>query len=421
MTQNDPKRMIAAEREAGALCTNCVAEIVAGMPVAICKICGAVHHEACWSTRGGCCAYECASDTRSPDESVGVPLTITSQDLAAADPLPATSSAQGFREAPDSPVVRKWNRTSLWAFAVAVLGIPLFGLITGLIAILLACVALVTHHQNRRGMGLAVAAMLLGLFDVIGWAVALSRYWGSPQTAVSLAELVLDPAALDQLPENIARAMRANVLIQIDAGLGRGGIGSGVVLKVIDGSAYIVTNRHVIDRNYSDSTVNAPQDFSDLARVMVMAISQVSSPGIVEWMAPNGIDLAIVSAPFSRGDIQEAHWNSATQPRIGDDVFAIGNPHGLGWTHTSGSVSQFRKQTRGGISYTVLQTSAAINPGNSGGGLYDAEGNLLGINTLTAEKRFAEGLSFSITLRTLIDLVPERFKISGQNVGEADR
>ena len=421
MTKTDPRMLNAGEREAGALCTNCAAEIIVGNSVFICRDCGAVHHEACWRQRGDCCSFECAGEALSVEEHAGMPLTITSEELAATVPLPTRAPAHNFEMTADKKPVRRWNRTSLWAFALAVLGIPLFGLITGLIAILLACIALVTHRENRRGMGLAVAALLLGLFDVVGWAVGLSYYWGTPRTPVSVAELAIDASSLDELPEYIARAMRANVLIQIDAGIGRGGIGSGVVLKVTDNSSYIVTNRHVVDQHYSDATRSVPRNMSDLAQVMVTTVSQVSVQGVVEWMAPHGVDLAIVSAPLPHDDVQEAHWNSKAKPRIGDEVFAIGNPHGLGWTYTSGSVSQIRRQTHGSFRYMVLQTSAPINPGNSGGGLYDIEGNLLGINTLTVDKRFAEGISFSIALETLIDLIPDRFKFSSQNVEESDK
>ena len=65
--------------------------------------------------------------------------------------------------------------------------------------------------------------------------------------------------------------------------------------------------------------------------------------------------------------------------------------------------------------FRLLQTTAAINPGNSGGGLYDADGRLIGINTMTSDKRFAEGLGFSISLPTLLELVPERLDLPGRN------
>lgn len=416
MSHNDPIIRNAGEREAGALCAKCSAEISLSIPVAVCTSCGAVHHENCWQEGHGCSAYECTEGKATIASSAKKPLTITREELQSTEPLPTPKSFNSLEAEDARKVDRRWNRASIWAMVVALLGIPLFGIITGLIAILIGCIALVIHRENRRGMGLAVAAMVLGLLDVVGWSIGLSSYFGTPRAAVSMSELAIDASSLDDLPEYIARAMRANVLIQIDAGFGRGGIGSGVVLKVNNGQAYIVTNRHVIDQNYSDSTTSAPKNLSDLASVMVMSISQVSIPGAVEWVAPHGIDLAIVSAPLSNRDVQEANWDNNEKAKIGDEVFAVGNPHGLGWTHTSGSLSQIRSQRRGNMKFKILQTSAPINPGNSGGGLYDSQGHLVGINSMTAEKRIAEGLGFAIDFSTLVDLIPERFDITSQNI-----
>lgn len=50
-----------------------------------------------------------------------------------------------------------------------------------------------------------------------------------------------------------------------------------------------------------------------------------------------------------------------------------------------------------------------------GGGLYDEQGQLIGINTMTADKRVAEGIGFSIALPILIDLIPDRFHLQEQN------
>lgn len=109
-----------------------------------------------------------------------------------------------------------------------------------------------------------------------------------------------------------------------------------------------------------------------------------------------------------------AIWHATSPVKIGDTVFAVGNPHGLGWTHTGGDVSQIRRRASGDTEYRVIQTSAAINPGNSGGGLYDKEGRLIGINTWTQDKRFAEGLGFAIAFETLLNMVPNRFRLSAQ-------
>jgi S1-C subfamily serine protease len=127
--------------------------------------------------------------------------------------------------------------------------------------------------------------------------------------------------------------------------------------------------------------------------------------------------LAIIVMPLlgAVDQLQEAAWNGNETPRIGDAVFAVGNPHGLGWTHSSGSISQVRRREQGAFSFRVLQSTAPINPGNSGGGLYDADGRLIGINTMTGDKRFAEGLGFAIAFPTLLELVPDKFGIEEVN------
>jgi S1-C subfamily serine protease len=305
------------------------------------------------------------------------------------------------------------------ALIVALLGIPLFGLVTGLVAIVIACIALAGHSHHRRGMALAVMAIVIGLFDVVGWAIALSSYFGAGHSAVAMDELTLDPESLDELPARIARAMRANVVVQSAAGLGRSAMGSGVVLRVRDGMAHIVTNRHTVDLSYTGSVRPAPEDLDELRNIRVVTVGQRPVPAKVEWIAPHGVDLAILSAPILEDDVQEAYWDREATPHIGDEVFAIGNPHGFGWTHSAGDISQIRRQKHGDYNFRLLQTTAAINPGNSGGGLYDAEGRLIGINTMTSDKRIAEGLGFSIALPTLLELVPERLDLPEKNLGKS--
>ncbi|QDV77621.1 trypsin-like peptidase domain-containing protein [Botrimarina mediterranea] len=406
-----PRLSIAQEREAGTLCAACSKVLSVGEAVAVCRDCGAVHHQGCWVPERGCTAYECTASRASNERLEQVSIRVSADDLRAVTPLPAPVQPKGGIDA----LKPRWNRASLWAIAIAILGAPLFGLITGAIAMLVACIALVTHRPNQRGVVLAAFAMALGLADIVGWAVGLSYYMGGPSNQTSFAEMAIDDESLNSLPSHIARAMRANVMINSNMGIGRMGIGSGVVLRVVDGLSYIVTNRHVIDGAYTSGTTTAPADLSGMARLTVGSITAVQAPASVVWVAPDGIDLALISARLPTGVVDEAHWNADEDVVVGDPVFAIGNPHGLGWTHTSGSISQVRRQTRGGVSYRILQTSAAINSGNSGGGLYDASGRLVGINTMTAEKRFAEGLGFSIAYEALIELAPEEIGLPKRN------
>src|SRR5262249_51370280 len=153
----------AGERESGTLCACCGREIAAGDAVAICRACGAVHHGPCWDSKQCCSSYECANvgaPNSAESESI---MKITASEVAAAEPLPTRPALiDANQNASDSAPRRpRWNRVAIGAFVVAILGIPLFGLVTGLIAIVIACVALAGHSHGRRGLAMAVVAIII--------------------------------------------------------------------------------------------------------------------------------------------------------------------------------------------------------------------------------------------------------------------
>src|SRR5262249_30698745 len=135
-----------------------------------------------------------------------------------------------------------------------VAGIPFFGLVTGLVAILLGSFALGAIRANRqRGTGMALTGVLLGLADMVGWiALLVFVFWrGGPE--VKIGDFHADLTALDNLDPKINRAMRANVQIESRAGglLGGTALGSGVIMKSTPGETLILTNRHVVDPDFS--------------------------------------------------------------------------------------------------------------------------------------------------------------------------
>lgn len=409
---------IAGEREAGVICPHCDVEIDVGDKTLACRDCGNVQHWTCWKAADGCGTWECAPARSAPSASEDV-LRISTDELESAQPLaPSGVPAMPFGKTisipydPMQPL--RWNKMAIAAFVVALIGIPAFGLVTGLIAVVLGAIALVGKFAfRRRGLGLAVSAILLGIVDFVGWTVYLYTYeGGGGQAAIMLDDFDLDPAAMEELSPAVNRAMKANVLIQTDGGLFAQGIGSGVVLGIQDGQALIVTNRHVVDPSFASGDVDVPDDLSSVAGLLVKMVGQTAVAADLVWMAADGIDLALIQVPVLSVDPMSALWERDPGVRVGDDVFAVGNPHGQAWTYTGGEVSQFRRQNVGGHNMRVIQTSAAINPGNSGGGLYSEDGRLLGINTWTNDKRFAEGLGYAISFETLLDIVPARFALT---------
>jgi serine protease Do len=223
---------------------------------------------------------------------------------------------------------------------------------------------------------------------------------------IQLADLQVDMADLEGVDPKIGQAMRANVLIQTRQGLARG-IGSGVILQIVSGEALVLTNRHVVDATFRPGDNDAPPNVNEVAQVEVKLIDQTIEHGRVTWLAPDDIDLALIRMPLNTVEAVAARWKQRVRATVGDPVFAIGNPQELGWTHTQGSVSQLRTWSIGGRNLRFIQTSAPINPGNSGGGLYDKNGFLIGINTLTsADKRAGEGLGFAIAFEEFLGLRP---------------
>ncbi len=422
MTGLYPRLLSADDRQAGARCRHCNGEIRLGDPVAVCPQCGAVHHETCWRQRGGCGSYECAPVRRVLGAGSAPALQVTADELAAVEPLPAARAGFSLPAAAmagfaDDFAPRRFNRLAVASLVTALLGIPFFGAVTGLVATVLGSIALGTIRQTRqRGLALALAGVFLGIADVVGWAIFLSLVLGRPPAGVQLSDFEPDPSAMENLPPHINRALRANVLVETHFGWHGAGIGSGVILRINGGKALVVTNRHVVDPDFSPAAPARASVRSHAGQLQVKLLGQPAQPGEILWIAPDGIDLALLSVPVQTAEARSAPWREKPRLAVGDKVFSIGNPQHLDWSHSGGQISQFRVQTCGPRTVRVIQTDTAINPGNSGGGLYDKDGNLIGINTWTNDKRFSEGLSFAIAFEVLLRLDPPPLRVpAGQN------
>ena len=173
---------------------------------------------------------------------------------------------------------------------------------------------------------------------------------------------------------------------------GQGGAGTGFVW---DDAGNVVTNAHVVGS-------------SD--RVMIRtAAGDVMSAQVV-GRAPS-YDLAVVRLS-GRGSLPPpVAIGSSADLKVGQAVFAIGNPFGLDQSLTTGIISALKRRmpTAGGREVTdVIQTDAAINPGNSGGPLLDSAGRLIGVNTaILSPSGTNAGVGFAIPVDTVNRVVPE--------------
>jgi serine protease Do len=162
-------------------------------------------------------------------------------------------------------------------------------------------------------------------------------------------------------------------------------LGSGVILT---SDGYIVTNSHVI-RGSDEITVsiaNTKKEYS----AKVIGVDEDSDLAVIKIDAKNLPAIKI------------ANSNSLL---IGDIVFAIGNPFGVGESVTSGIISALNKNRVGLNQYeNFIQTDASINPGNSGGALVDSRGALIGINSAIISK---SGGNDGIGLAIPVDMVKD--------------
>ena len=408
MSDFETATRIAGEREVGAHCPVCQAAVIFGEPISVCRSCGTAHHEDCWHDLGRCGSYECAPPRQNLPADAVANMRISADEVAAARPLAVAAVYAGMRSipVPPAPKLPRTNRLAIASFIIAVAGIPFFGAITGLVAVVVGAMALgALRSGNQRGIVWAAAGLVLGLVDAVGWVIfiAVMLIGGGPPL-VRMSDMQPDVASFKDLDPIIGRAMRSNVLIQGRSGLGVH-IGSGVILRIKNGWADVLTNRHVADPNFAADPdgVHAGAGFGNLT---VQLVGQDAKEGTVTWIAPDRVDLAIVRVACSSEEARTALWKQKIPLKVGDPVFAIGNPQGLGWTHTQGTISQFRIKDEGTHKLRVIQMQTAVNPGNSGGGLYDRKGELVGIVTWSQDKRISEGLNFAIALESALPLFP---------------
>jgi S1-C subfamily serine protease len=111
-------------------------------------------------------------------------------------------------------------------------------------------------------------------------------------------------------------------------------------------------------------------------------------------------DIAVVKV--NTKGLDSAQLGDSDKLRVGQKVYAIGNPFGLtgGPTVTSGVISAINRtiQSDRGLIENLVQTDAAINPGNSGGPLVDTEGRIMAINTAIIP--YAQGIGFAIPINS---------------------
>ncbi len=170
------------------------------------------------------------------------------------------------------------------------------------------------------------------------------------------------------------------------------GTGSGFIW---DDAGHVITNYHVIE-NASEATVK-------------LADGRSFKAALVGASPAHDIAVLRIGVGFKRPP--PVPVGRSGDLKVGQKVFAIGNPFGLDWTLTTGIVSALDRslgEENGNTIDHLIQTDAAINPGNSGGPLLDSAGRLIGINTAIYSPSGANaGIGFAVPVDTVNRVVPQ--------------
>ena len=170
------------------------------------------------------------------------------------------------------------------------------------------------------------------------------------------------------------------------------GSGSGFVW---DQAGHIITNYHVI-KGATQAVVTLADGESYQASLVGIAREK---------------DLAVLKIEAPAGALQPIPVGSSRNIRVGQSVYAIGNPFGLDQTLTTGVVSALDREINSQANVPirgVIQSDAAINPGNSGGPLLDSRGQLIGVNTaIYSPSGASAGIGFSIPVDVVRYAIPD--------------
>ncbi|MEX1029013.1 MAG: trypsin-like peptidase domain-containing protein [Paenibacillaceae bacterium] len=176
------------------------------------------------------------------------------------------------------------------------------------------------------------------------------------------------------------------------------GLGSGIIFRIEDKKAFVVTNQHVIE---DAGTLEVVLTDGERRKAKLIGADRVT-------------DLAVLQID-SKDILTVAKFGDSDRLKAGESAIAIGNPLGLGYsqTITAGIISvplrtvpvSLNRDGQMDWEVDLIQTDAAINRGNSGGALVNLDGSVIGINSLKVTDLGVEGLGFAIPSNQAIPII----------------
>ncbi len=256
--------------------------------------------------------------------------------------------------------------------------------------------------RRRAWHRVVIWSVVIGAFALILWPVG--RDWfkpaAQPREITARGDLALDEQNTIGIFEsvspsvvNITTSARVRDVWTRRVSEVPRGTGSGFVW---DDEGHVVTNYHVI---------------AGASRAVVGLETGRSFDAVLVGASPEH-DLAVLKINVPIDAPPPVPVGTSTDLRVGQKVFAIGNPFGLDQTLTTGVISALDRtipgERNGPDIEGLIQTDAAINPGNSGGPLIDSAGRLIGINTaIYSPSGASAGIGFSVPVDTVNRVVPK--------------
>jgi S1-C subfamily serine protease len=260
-----------------------------------------------------------------------------------------------------------------------------------------------TRILSLRAVELLVVAVVGGAL-ALGGAALLGRLGShttiqqvSPLGGGGVGSVTLQAPATGALPAEQIYKRDAPGVVQVtatDPAQGSESLGSGFV---IDKAGHIVTNFHVV---------------RGATKVYVSFSGQDQLAGTVVGVDPS-TDIAVLTIQAHASALTPLELGNSDAVRVGDTIYAIGNPFGYTRTLTSGIVSAVQRRITAPNTLPIdnaIQTDAAINHGNSGGPLLDAAGRVIGVTSQIYAENSQQGnigIGFAVPVNTVRNIAAQ--------------
>ncbi len=230
-----------------------------------------------------------------------------------------------------------------------------------------------------------------------------TKSYEATKTSQTIAEIKEESKQIADVLEETSKAVVGISKLQengnsifLKDGTTKLGLGTGIIVSE---NGYIVTNEHVSGSKYSNCYVTLESGKEYSANVV--------------W-SDTDLDLSVIK--INANNLPYVTFGDSDKIRVGEKVYAIGNPIGFEFrrTVTSGIISAVDRtikiEENEKVSYMedLIQTDATINPGNSGGPLINPDGEVIGINSVKIES--AEAIGFAIPINIIKPIISSYLK-----------